>query len=78
MQLGSNRNSSFFNLIGYWMQFHNFNEKSNKNIKNREDDVMQWQKQADNITTNMKVKIDLTLPEFSATKIVMWDFYVDE
>ena len=42
MQLGSNRNSSFFNLIGYWMQFHNFNEKSNKKIKNREDDVMQW------------------------------------
>ena len=31
---------------------------------------MQWHTQEFNITTNMKVKIDLTLPEFSATKTV--------
>ena len=33
-------------------------------------DVMQWHTQADNLSTNLKVKIDFTLPEFSATKIV--------
>ena len=31
-----------------------------------------------NITTNMKVEIDLTSPEFSATKIMTWDCNVDE
>ena len=30
------------------------------------------------ITNNLKVKIDFTLPEFSATKIVTWGFNVDD
>ena len=31
-----------------------------------------------NLTTNPKVKIDFTLPKFSATEIVTWDFHVDD
>ena len=30
------------------------------------------------ITTNIKFNIDFTLPELSVTKIVMWDFHVDD
>ena len=30
------------------------------------------------ITTNLKVKIDFTLPALSTTEIVMWKFHVDE
>ena len=39
---------------------------------------MQLHKQAGNITTNIKVKIFSTSPDFSATKIMAWDFLVDE
>ena len=38
---------------------------------------MQWHMQAVSITTDLKVKIDLTLSEISATKIVTWNFHVD-
>ena len=37
----------------------------------KKDSVMQCHNQAVDITTNMKVKIDLTLPELSATKTLM-------
>ena len=40
--------------------------------------VTQWQVQAGNITTDYKVKIYLTSPDFSVTKIVTWDFHVAE
>ena len=39
---------------------------------------MQWHKQDDNITTNIKVKIYFNLPKLSATTIVTWNFHVDE
>ena len=38
-------------------------------LKKTEDDVTQWQTQVGNNTTNQKVKIYSTLPEFSATII---------
>ena len=44
----------------------------------KEDDGMQWHTQACIITTNLKVKIYLTLPEFSATKIVTWNCHADD
>ena len=31
-----------------------------------------------NITTNQKFEVDFNLPEFSATKIMMWNFHVDD
>ena len=34
--------------------------------------------QAGKINTNSKVKIDFTLSELSVTKIVAWNFHVDE
>ena len=37
-------------------------------INSKEDDVMQWNTQSGNITTNLKVKMDVTLTELSATK----------
>ena len=39
---------------------------------------MQYQKHAVSITTNLIVKIDLTLPGSSATKPVTWEFHVDD
>ena len=33
---------------------------------------MQWKMQVGNLTTNMNVKIDFTLPGFRATKILTW------
>ena len=38
---------------------------------------MKCHTQAGNITTNLKVKIYFTIPELSATKIVMWNCHVD-
>ena len=49
-----------------------------KKIKNKEDDVIQWRIQAVNITTNLRVKIDLTLPEFKVKQIVMQNCHVDD
>ena len=39
---------------------------------------MQWNTQAGNINTNLKFKTKLTLPEYIATKIVMWNCHVNE
>ena len=44
----------------------------------KEDYVMKCHTEAGNILTNLKGKIDLALPELSATKIVMWNCHVDE
>ena len=37
----------------------------------KEDAVIQWRTQMGDITTNLKFKIDCTLPELSATIIMM-------
>ena len=39
---------------------------------------MQWHKQAGNITTNLKVEVDFTLPALSATNVVTWKYHVHE
>ena len=39
---------------------------------------MQWHTQADSINTNLKVKIDFTLPELSATKHFTWNCHMDD
>ena len=39
---------------------------------------MQWHMQVGKITTNLNVKIDFTLPELSATKIMTWTCHVDD
>ena len=39
--------------------------------------MAQFKTQAENITTDQKLKIYFTLPEFSPTKIVTWNFHVD-
>ena len=39
---------------------------------------MQWNTQAGNITNNLKVKIDFTLPGISATNVVTWNCHVDD
>ena len=41
-------------------------------------DVMQWQTRAGSNNTDLKVKIDFTLPKLSAMKIVMWNCHVDD
>ena len=40
--------------------------------------MMQWHTQDGNITTNIKVKVDFTLPALSATNVVMWKCCVDD
>ena len=44
----------------------------------KEGNMMKRHTQAGSITTNLKVKIYLTLPEISATEIVTWNFHVDD
>ena len=39
---------------------------------------MQWYIQAGNITTNLKVELDFTLPEISNTNVATWKFHVDD
>ena len=39
---------------------------------------MQWNTQAGNITTNLKVKVDFTLPALSATNVVTWNCHVGD
>ena len=38
---------------------------------------MQCHTQAENITNNLRVKVDFTLPTLSATNVVMWNCHVD-
>ena len=47
-------------------------------LKTKKDYLMQWQTQAGNLSTNIKVKIYCTLPNFSVANIVMWYFQVFE
>ena len=42
----------------------------------KKDDVVQWHSQDGNITTNIKVKLDFTLPALIATNSVMWNFHL--
>ena len=39
---------------------------------------MQWNTQAGNISTNIKVKVGFILPELSATDVVTWNYHVNE
>ena len=39
---------------------------------------MQFHTQSGNITTYLKVEVELTLPEINAKKILTWNFHVDE
>ena len=39
---------------------------------------MQWHTQAVNITTNLKVKVDFTLPALSAMNVVTWRCHVND
>ena len=47
-------------------------------LTSEEDNVMQFHTQVGSITKNLKVNIDFTLPELSATKTVTWNFHVDD
>ena len=39
---------------------------------------MQWHTQAGNVTTNLKVKVDFTLPALIATGVVTWRYHLDD
>ena len=39
---------------------------------------MKWKMQVGNLTTNQEVEVNLCLPEFSSTTIVMWEWHVDD
>ena len=40
--------------------------------------VVQRQNEARNITTNIKVNVDFTLPALSATNVVTWNYHADD
>ena len=44
----------------------------------KEDAVIQWCSEARNITTNIKVKIYLTLPKLRAKKTVTWNWHMND
>ena len=41
-------------------------------------DVIQWHTQAQNITTNLKFKVNFTLPALSAANVVTWNCHMDD
>ena len=47
-------------------------------LKSKETAIIMWEMQVGNFMTSKKVNIDFFLPEFSATKILMWKCHVDE
>ena len=49
-----------------------------KKLGLEKDAPVRWSTQAGNITSNIKVKVDFTLPELSATKFVTWNCHVDD
>ena len=49
-----------------------------KKLSPRKDAVIQWHMQAGNITTNLKIEVNFTLPELSAADVVICIFFVDE
>ena len=49
-------------LIGQWMWFQYCNEKSDNKLKTKTYSMMQYHTQLGNLITDMKVKIDFTLP----------------
>ena len=44
----------------------------------KRDAVIKFHTQVVNINTNLKVKIYFTLPELSATNILMWNCHLDD
>ena len=49
-----------------------------ENIRLEKDAVMQWNTQDGNITNNLRVKVDFTLPSHSVTNSVTWKCHVYE
>ena len=49
-----------------------------KKLGLEEDTPTQWNTQAVNTTTNIKVNIDYTLTALSTTNVVTWKFHVDD
>ena len=47
-------------------------------LSTEKDALMQWHTKSGNITTNLNVKVDFTLPALSTTNVVTWKFHVDE
>ena len=47
-------------------------------LRLEKDTPMQWNTQAKDITTNIKVKVYFTLPTLSATNVSTWNFHVDD
>ena len=39
--------------------------------------ITTWEIQAGELTTSLKLKVDFCLPELSTTKIVSWEYHVD-
>ena len=60
------------------MQLHDYNCKPGIKLKWKKDVATQWKMKPRKYTTNQQVKANFCLPEFSVTKIVMWECHVDD
>ena len=58
------------------MLFHNCIQKASLKLSLEKDSVMQWHIQAGNITTNIKGKVDFTLPSLSVMNTMTWKCHV--
>ena len=60
------------------MYLHDCNGRLVEKNHLEKDDVLQRNTQAGNITTNIKVKVNFTLPALSTTNVVMWKCHVHD
>ena len=68
---------SFRILLDSLFSFTILMRKITEKLNPKRDAVTKWHKQAGIITTNIKVKIYLNLHGIIVTKIVTWNFHVD-
>ena len=70
LTIGLTDQSGYSICILYGQRFHPYSTEKNA--------PMQWNTKAENITTNIKVNIDSTLPALSAANVVVCNFHVDD
>ena len=53
-------------------------ERLIQKLNPKENAVIKWNTQLGRTTTNLKVKIDFTLPDLNDMNVVTWNFHVDD
>ena len=64
-------------ILDSWRSYENVMGRLIEKLYPEKDAPIQWNTQAGNITTNLKVKIDFTLPVLREKNVVTWNCHVD-